>query len=223
MSSFCGECFGEFERSVDLCIQVEEKAKPSRCDRRETPVSLFHGSSDSHKPAMKDKLTKTTQRNAFSPCSHQKVSWKCIIFTFKPKKTPHFNGSIWKVIYPSMLNSALKFTSHIPHAGLHTGWCGDRRGGVKSEHYLLKIAQKSDFSPDGTCNNPEVFQPSSSWLLFPLPSVTQLKSTSSALPPWSLSKGVLSLLWHKIKSYINNTTYQDYIKKKKNRHVLKAV
>lgn len=67
MSSLCGECFGEFERFVD------EKAKPSRCDRKET-VPLFHGSSDGHEPAMKDKLTKTTPRNTFSLGSHQKVS-----------------------------------------------------------------------------------------------------------------------------------------------------
>lgn len=56
MSSFCGECFGEFER-----FEVEEKAKPSRCGRKETPVSLFHGSSDGNEPAVKDKLTKTKE------------------------------------------------------------------------------------------------------------------------------------------------------------------
>lgn len=200
---------------MDLCIQVEEKAKPSRCDRKETPfiVSLFHGSCDGNEPARKDKLTKTRQGNAFFPFSHQKAAWKSVIFTFKQTKT-YFSRSLWKLICTSMLNSALKFTSHLPPCWSPHWmmWWQTWRSEITALSFG-NCQKKSDFSPDGICNKPEVFQPSPTWLLFPLPSVTQLKSTSSALPRWSLSKGVLSLLWHEIKNYVNNTTYQDDIKK----------
>lgn len=200
-------------------LQGEEKAKPSRCDRKETPMSLFHGSSDRNERAMKDQLTKTRQRNTFFPCSHQKVSWKCVIFTFKQKKTP-FQWKILKLICTSMLNSAVKFTSHIPpcRSPLWMTWWQTWRSEIRA--LSLENCQKSDFSPDGTCNNPEVFQPSSTWLLFPLPSVAQLKSPSSAVPWWDYPKGFYLYSDTKLKAALITPPIKMILK---NRRVLKAV
>lgn len=224
MSSFYGERFGEFERFVDLCktfLHSKGKKKPNQAGVTEKKRPCHHstGALTGMNQQWKINLKKTKQRNTFFPCSHQKVSWKCIIFTFKQKNLP-FQWKILKLICTSMLNSAVKFTSHIPlcRSPLWMTWWQTWRSEIRA--LSLENCQKSDFSPDGTCNNPEVFQPSSTWLLFPLPSVAQLKSPSSAVPWWDYPKGFYLYSDTKLKAALITPPIKMILK---NRRVLKAV